>query len=119
VVAEEGVDTTPGAPGVALEAHQEIQGLAGPGTAVEDVADLDQVGGPGHPAELVVQDAGQLEDRHEVVIGAMDVSDRDHSGDSGDVASRIRGRCDGRGEKERDREGDECAQVEHSGYPRE
>ena len=62
MIAEQHVDAPAGAPGLTLEAHQQIDRLADLGAAIQDVAGLDQPGRAAAPFPLGVDQAGGLED---------------------------------------------------------
>ena len=79
MVAEEGFDPAARAPRLLLEPHQQVERFTHLGPAVEDVSGLHQDGRAANPLTLGVDEARGLQDFDELIEGAMDVADGDHS----------------------------------------
>ncbi len=64
------------------QAHQQVHHLLAVIAAVQQVAERHQVRFAARPAELPVNQPGALQQRHQLLIGAMDVADHDHAFDT-------------------------------------
>ncbi len=77
VISEQHVDPPARAPGLALQADQQINRLTNLVAAIQDVAGLDQAGRPAAPFPLGVDQARGLEDLGQPRPRAVDVADGD------------------------------------------
>ena len=108
VVAEEHDDPTAGAGRLLLEAHQKVEHRTRLDAAIEDVAHLHEDPLAPGPMAGTVQEPGHGQGAHQVVVGRVDVADRDDTGSVRDPARAFPGER-GRDEDERaDREQTEC-----------
>ena len=108
VVAEEHDDPPARWARLLLEAHQEVEHRARLDAAIEDIAHLDEDTSATGPVGGTVQEPSHGQDAHQVVVGSVDVADRNDTWGAGDPASALRGEH-GRDEGERrDREEAEC-----------
>ena len=74
-----------------LEAHQEVEHRARLDAAIEDVAHLHEDTLATGPVAGMVQEPGHGQDAHQLVVGSVDVADRDDTGNASDPASALRG----------------------------
>ena len=75
VVAEQHVHAAAGAPGLALEPHQQVHDLSDVVTAIGEVAGLHEPRVPAAPSLFLVDQAGCPEDLREAIAGAVNVAD--------------------------------------------
>ena len=100
MVAEEHDDPPARRARLLLEAHQEVEHRARLDAAIEDVAHLHEDPLAPGPVAGTVQEPGHGQDAHQLVVGSVDVADRDDTGNARDPASALRGQR-GRDEGER------------------
>ena len=74
-----------------LEAHQKVEHRARLDAAIEDVAHLHEDPLASGPVAGTVQEPGHGQDAHQVVVGRVDVADRDDTGNVRDPARALRG----------------------------
>ena len=91
VVAEEHDDPPARRARLLLEAHQEVEHRARLDAAIEDIAHLYEDTSATGPVGGTVQEPGHGQDAHQLVVGSVDVADRDDTGSARDPASALRG----------------------------
>ena len=81
VIAEHDVQLAARRACLALQAHQQVHDLARIAAAIEQIAEAHDVRGAGGPVVGSVDHAGLAQQRHELVVGAVHVCERDHAWD--------------------------------------
>ncbi len=110
MVAEEHDDPTTRRARLLLEAHQEVEHRARLEAAIEDVAHLHEDPLAPGPVAGTVQEPGDGQDAHQVVVGSVDVADRDHTRSARDPARALCGeRARDEGERSDRQEGEGAA----------
>ena len=79
MIPQENLDASSSAPGLVLEAHEEVEDLPDGATPVEIVAGLDERRRSAAPFPIGVDEVGGLENSDEGIPCAVHVADRDGS----------------------------------------